>query len=532
MKRLVRIKTTNIQIDTYKLAISILMGLFSFAGAFFSTTISFSYFNLHFVWSQVFFILITLAWGRFYGLVSLTLGLGAFFPFFIWSNNGWSCLVALINILLWVWMIGGQTPADDKHPGSSKKLYLAQIQYSLITIIMYYLAYPLLIGLNKTITPFWEMYPIKNISNYVLVTIILITVIFNFLIMSVCDALLLIQSVRRLFKLPVDRFSRHNSKIIFFSVLLGWTLLIMITGADYLLIEKKTVKLFFSLNNERVNISMLLTSAVSIIFGGYIARYFQNHLKALEEIRQLNTDLEKKVSERTCQLQSALTELEAFNYTVSHDLKSPLRSIDAYCQFIQEDYKEVMDPEMYKMVVNIQNISKDMIEMIKKLLNFSSKNHFAITLEELDMENCINTVFEELHSSNSRKPMELVFLSPLPEVKADRVLIWEMLSNIISNSIKFAKKNEKLVIKVNCEDTDDEYIFSIRDNGIGFDMDYSSKLFGVFQRLHSQEEYEGSGIGLATVRKIIQMHSGRVWIEGKVNEGTTFYFALPKESTD
>jgi light-regulated signal transduction histidine kinase (bacteriophytochrome) len=236
------------------------------------------------------------------------------------------------------------------------------------------------------------------------------------------------------------------------------------------------------------------------------------------------------VGERTCQLQSALTELEAFNYTVSHDLKSPLRSIDAYCQFIQEDYKEVMDPEILKMVVNIQNISRDMVEMIKKLLGFSSKNHFTISKEELNMKSSINTVFEELRSSNSDKPMKIEFQSWLPSVQADRVLMWELLSNVLSNSIKFAKKDEELKITVSCEDCDNEYIFSIKDNGVGFDMDYSSKLFGVFQRLHSQDEYEGSGIGLATVRKIIQLHSGRVWIEGKVSEGTTLYFTLPKIS--
>lgn len=518
----------NKEVNIYKLTVSIIMGLLSFAGAFISITISFSYFNFYFVWSQAFFIFVTLAWGRYYGLVSLILGLGAFFPFFIWGNNGWSCLVSFINILLWVWMIGGRRSANGKHINANKKLYFYQIIYSLITVTLYYAAYPFFIRLNKSIAPFWNTYPIKNISNYVLVTIILITVIYNFLIMSVSDVLLLIPTVRRLFKLPVDKFSRHNSKIIFFSVLLGWTLLVMITGADYLLIEKKPLQLYLSLQNEKVNISLLLTTAVSIIFGGHIARYFQNNLKALEEIRKLNTDLEKKVGERTSQLQSALTELEAFNYTVSHDLKSPLRSIDAYCQFIQEDYKEVMDPEMLKMVVNIQNISKDMVEMIKKLLGFSSKNHFIVSKEELNMKNCISTVFKELHSSNSDKPMEIEFQSQLPSVQADRVLMWEMLSNVLSNSIKFAKNDEKLKITVSCEDTDNEYIFSIKDNGVGFDMDYSSKLFGVFQRLHSQDEYEGSGIGLATVRKIIQLHSGRVWIEGMVNEGTTLYFALPK----
>jgi light-regulated signal transduction histidine kinase (bacteriophytochrome) len=273
-----------------------------------------------------------------------------------------------------------------------------------------------------------------------------------------------------------------------------------------------------------VNAFKIADNKVGVVFDN-ITEYKQ----AIKQITMLNEELEKRVVQRTNELQAAINELEAFAYTVSHDLKSPLRAIDGYSRIILEDFGANLEEDGNEMIHNIRNICRDMIEMINKLLKYSVTIKTDIDKEHINIEEMFKIIFNELKLEHKDRSIKLIIETGLPHVFADKVMFRQVIYNILSNAIKFTKYKEKALITVGCTITGDEYIFYVSDNGAGFDMDFSWKLFSIFERLHTSDEFEGSGIGLVTVKKIIQKHGGRVWIEGKLEKGATVYFTLPIE---
>lgn len=271
-----------------------------------------------------------------------------------------------------------------------------------------------------------------------------------------------------------------------------------------------------------VNAFKVKGNEIGIVFDN-ITEYKQ----AIREVRKLNQELEQRVTERTNELQLVVKELEAFAYTVSHDLKSPLRAVDSYSKIFLEDYGKGLNKDATKMILHISNICNEMIEMINKLLEYSITARAILSTEEVNMEEVFLGIFSVLKSTYPKRSIELKIETGLPTISADRTLIKQAVYNILSNAIKFTKNREYANIIVGSTITESEYVFYIRDNGVGFDMNYASKLFGIFQRLHTSSEFEGSGIGLVTIKKIIEKHGGRIWIEGNVNIGSTVYFTLP-----
>lgn len=260
---------------------------------------------------------------------------------------------------------------------------------------------------------------------------------------------------------------------------------------------------------------------------GVVLENITEYKNAIKEVKTLNAELEKRVSDRTAELEDAVRELEAFSYTVSHDLKSPLRAVDGYVKILLEDFSSALDDDSVQMLRNISTISQDAIEMINKLLQYSKTSRAELNKEEVDIGNMIKDVYNELRLIYPERDINLVIETALPLIYVDKILFRLLLQNILSNALKFTKDRERAVITVGCSITAYEYYFYVKDNGVGFDMKYSSKLFGVFQRLHTADEFEGSGIGLITVKKIIEKHGGRVWIEGKADEGAVIYFTVP-----
>lgn len=271
-----------------------------------------------------------------------------------------------------------------------------------------------------------------------------------------------------------------------------------------------------------VNMFLISDNQIGVVFDNITA-----YKKAIKEVRLLNTDLEKRVSGRTEELQEAINELESFTFTVSHDLKAPLRAVDGYTQILLEDLGSKLDDDTMKILYNIRTISRDTIEMVNKLLQYSKASRALLDKEEVNVEKKIREVFNDLQLTQPDRAINLIIETGLPNIYVDRFLFRQLLQNILSNAIKFTKNKENAIISVGCTLTQDEYVFYIKDNGVGFDMKYSAKLFGIFQRLHSNDEFEGSGIGLVTVKKIIEKHGGKVWIEGKVDIGTIVFFTLP-----
>jgi PAS domain S-box-containing protein len=243
-----------------------------------------------------------------------------------------------------------------------------------------------------------------------------------------------------------------------------------------------------------------------------------------KNIQELNNSLDKKVLERTMQYDILNKELEAFTFSVSHDLRAPLRAVIGYAEILEEEQIKVLNDEGKKMLSNIKNNGKKMGRLIDDLLAFSKLGRKEINKSQLNMNELTKAVVEELNRVFPNHAE--ITIGGLPNVDGDYNLIYQVMFNLIGNSIKYSSKKERPQISIYSEQKDDKNIYIIKDNGAGFDMRFVEKLFGVFQRLHSEQEFEGNGVGLAIVQRIIHKHGGKIWGEGKENEGACFYFTL------
>ncbi|MEI8201152.1 MAG: ATP-binding protein [Eubacteriales bacterium] len=257
--------------------------------------------------------------------------------------------------------------------------------------------------------------------------------------------------------------------------------------------------------------------------------YFANQDLAIqkEKIVNLNSQLENRVIERTAQLESANKELEALSYSISHDLKAPLRHITGYVALLVKKYRDLF-PEEGRHYIDVISLSaKEMGELIEGLLQFSRTGNIEMHKTLLNTNKIVEDLIQPTREQDTEHRIEFN-IEPMPLIFADLEMIKSVWNNFIENAVKFTRKKDLAKISIGAKENEIETVFYIKDNGAGFDMNYVSKLFAVFQRLHSREEYEGTGIGLATVKKIIDRHGGRTRAEGKLGEGATFYFSLPK----
>ena len=261
---------------------------------------------------------------------------------------------------------------------------------------------------------------------------------------------------------------------------------------------------------------------VMIMFIAIIIAFLGERIEKVRILNEMNENL-KKESEK---LEDANKELEAFAYSVSHDLRVPLRAIDGFSRIVIEDYEEELDDEGKRLLNIIRENTKKMGQLIDDILLLSRAGRHEMRMSPVDMESLVKTTFEELEPSTGDRDVQLEIKS-LPAAYGDRTLINQVLTNLISNSIKFTRDTEKAVIEVGAKEGKNENIYYVKDNGAGFDMKYVNKLFGLFQRLHGSDEFEGTGVGLSIVQRIIRRHGGRVWGEGEVNNGATIYFTLP-----
>jgi PAS domain S-box-containing protein len=248
-----------------------------------------------------------------------------------------------------------------------------------------------------------------------------------------------------------------------------------------------------------------------------------------KRIQALNRDLEIRANE----LEAANKELESFSYSVSHDLRSPLRAIDGFARIFEEDYRDKLDDEARRLLRVIRDSTQKMEQLIDDLLTFSRLGRKPIEAARVDMHNVLEDALEEARAGSHTTHTRIV-IGELRPAWGDTALLKQVWVNLVSNAIKYSGNNDKAEVEIGCIESGapghSGTTYFVRDNGVGFDMRYYEKLFGVFQRLHSHAEFGGTGVGLAIVHRLVRRHGGRVWAEAAVNKGATFYFSLPGEA--
>ncbi|MBU0468882.1 MAG: PAS domain S-box protein [Candidatus Omnitrophica bacterium] len=249
--------------------------------------------------------------------------------------------------------------------------------------------------------------------------------------------------------------------------------------------------------------------------------------KARRELSELNKNLETLVKERTLKLKAVNAELEAFNYSVSHDLRAPIRSMDGFTKILLERNKDILDEQSLDYLNRARKGCLRMRDLVDSLLKLSRISRKNLVKRTFDLSKLAKTIFDELKSTNSDRDVEIIIEEGLV-INADMGLLQIAIENLIDNAWKFTALTDNPKIEFGSNKSKDELVFFIKDNGCGFNMEYADKLFTPFQRLHYENEYSGLGIGLATVRRIINIHNGRIWAESEVDKGTTLYFELPE----
>jgi len=294
---------------------------------------------------------------------------------------------------------------------------------------------------------------------------------------------------------------------------------------------------FFLRNVARPNGAWIEASAAprkdknGAVQGGVVAFRDVTQKKAAEqEIQKLNDELELRVAERTLQLEIANKELETFSYSVSHDLRAPLRHISGFSKMLVEEFGSTLGPGAQHYLDRIQAGTQKMGLLVDELLNLARVGRYALNRQTTQLNPVISEVIAMLEPDTAGREVQWK-IAELPAVECDPILVKQIFQNLLTNALKFTRIRGQTVIEIACPEKGNGQppVFVVRDNGIGFNMKYVDKLFGVFQRLHRSEDFEGTGIGLATVQRIVQKHSGRVWAEGEVDRGAAFYFTLGVE---
>jgi len=283
----------------------------------------------------------------------------------------------------------------------------------------------------------------------------------------------------------------------------------------------------FALRKDGIEIPVELgLSPFATEAGTYVVAFLIDitERKRHEAIQQA---LRESLEERSAQLEAANKELEAFCYSVSHDLRSPLRAIDGFSRMLLEDHADRLDAEGERVLGVVRKSTVAMGKLIDDLLEFSRVGRSRFDLSVVDMTALAQGALTEVLAANPSRRVEMT-VGLLPTATGNLALLRQTWTNLLSNAVKYTRSRETAHVEIGAREDQTEHVYYVRDDGVGFDMRYSHKLFSVFQRLHSAEEFPGTGVGLALVRRIVERHGGRVWAEAKVGEGATFYFALPR----
>ncbi len=311
---------------------------------------------------------------------------------------------------------------------------------------------------------------------------------------------------------------------------LGWLVFGEISGAyQHGVFTQSVPGDFFSASVIVLASTIVVYVLTSILIKNHqqLAQELKKKQRAEEQFRQLNVELGKRVEKRTDELENALAELEAFSYSISHDLRAPLRAVNGYAGMLLTEHGESLEPEVASKLIAIKGNGQMMGQLVDGLLEFLQTGRENVTCQDVEPAEIAQCVLNDFRPEIEQRKIQIV-VGDLPPCYANSRLLYKVYNGLIGNAVKFTRNREPARIQIGAQQKDNRIVYFVRDNGVGFDMQYYDKLFGVFQRLHHLSEFDGIGASLAIVQRIIHRHGGNIWAEGEVDKGATFFFTLAK----
>lgn len=504
-----------------KIVISVLSGIVATVLSLYSVKLD-NIFGIKLVWSMVFPVLITVVWEMRYAVLTMISG-PVFIPFIVGPKRGVVNVMIAALYLVWAFINSGFRCKKTQKPWYYN--YKLQTIYSLIYVASGMFLFKELYAMNRYLGG--ESSNIYISPAYLKVSI-LNDVFSGYMVIALVMVLLQLPVVRKIYSLEEvgsgEISYRYFGNLVLFIILFS----ILDTWMDNIYSISRGLRLsFFRISTgENIKISLI------IFFSSMVCHYCIVNARIKEKNRimlaNLNNSLEKKVMQRTLDLERAYSDLESFSYTVSHELQNPIRKLEAYIEVIEEDNEMVLAEQSKDDILSMKRICEETITLIKQMMDYSKAGYVGMDIQSINLEELVGSCMDEMSEANEESKVQFV-IKELPTVNGDRFLLRQVVFNILSNSYKFTAKIEAPMITVWSEETEEEERIFFRDNGVGFKAAYAHKVFGIFDRLHNENEYEGKGIGLATVKKIMNRHNGDVWIEGEENKGCTVTLIFRKE---
>ena len=625
-----------------KIILSVSFGLIGLLFSGYAIRIPFGDFQLNFIWSIAFPLIITLTYGLRFGLLSITCGLTFLYPFTLGFMNGYGSFVGMLALYVWIIFHGAGKASRDQKPTRWNHPMTIQLVYSVVRLLIYALLFQPLMTLNP---PPWNLDAYQSIQREVVWYFSVRGIFMEMMLLLIVDTLLLLPTVRQLFGLKTDESMRYNGRVLIGFLGGGLLFISFILAVQYTLIDQINVSEWLLPPNPKTALTLFLSSFLFIIMAGVTMRYVQKtltnerafkttyeryqaifeqmqdiyleltldgiiinaspsiynsldkhenqligtnfcqlfseakgkawleelkqhggfiekkmkvlapsgktlvwsiHLKeiqlkmgeprliamirditeieeAINEVKRLNSDLEQRVKKRTKDLHASIETLERFNYVVSHDLKTPIRAIDAYTELIEEDERDYLSDEAKANLSAIRQIAADMIRLIERLLHYSRVSQATIETEVVPLQPVVTGILNQLAASHD---FTVKSTKPLPTVLGDVVLIKQVFLNVLDNAITYQKKTEPLSLVIDSVETEQTISVSVTDNGVGIAPDDLPHVWDLFTTGHKN----GTGIGLSTVKRIMEAHGGSVQLESNLHKSTTATLVFPKKA--
>lgn len=518
-----------------KILVSILFGLIGFILNFHA--INFAQFvelKTSALFGLLFPLLITLAWGWKFGLLSSLAG-GCQSMWWLWQSDGYGVFYAVPVFTLWIVWHGIWADFRKSHATAIRwyhSMYVVELIFRFFSESGFYTIFRWFVSFNP---PPWNPDITWINVSYSWVNFVVIKhLVTAYILMLIAHVILSLGPFRKFFMMPHSPGQKSTTYMVSAFMLLGFSLWIIDSVVVHYAFSQGTDSLLATMTSNISPRDLFVRNLfllVCLVSGLLVSRFLAQRHAVEQEIQNLNRDLEIRVRQRTTQLEEVNKELEDFVYSVSHDLRAPLRSISGFAQIIDRRHKGSLNEEGQHYFDNIVKASRQMGELIDDLLKFSRLGRKWISSENVSLEDVFKTAVETLSDQIKNTGGRVNLPERIPDIQGDIRLAIHIFINLLENALKYHQPNRPPVIDVSFEMENQHVVVSVADNGIGIAPEYHEKIFNIFQRLHSQAEYPGTGIGLAAVKKAVQIMDGRVWVESEPGNGSVFKIKVAKAPT-